>query len=626
MKAPTLLVRLMSRNIRLRAATCSLRRCPLALFAAFVHSAFALSALPAHAQATVGARFTGLYTTETGLRIPLPPGTWELKALKTEEQPKDVTRHIVFEHENATRVDFPFVVLRYAVKNYADRWADICGSQDGSFWRSRHGTQPSQLLQKCERIWMDRLPAEGQPTRSKWAWSGLYSAFDVHSRLLFLPNQLFVRSNIAIAMDRGDWVMLEVFANPSLAGLTASAIRDSIVRGQPNLWAKEFMDWSASYVEALKLSVIDKRYTGAPPFNPAGSAASVASTSATEAAPRLTQPTDQQVNADLQSAIRTQAAATARANEEEARRREQAALEQQRLEAARRLEAAEEARRKEAQDKQQATQQARAEQAERERLQAEVQRLRAELEQQRQPPAMATQANRKALVIGNDSYRHTRRLATAREDAKAMADGLRRAGFTVTVRLDVAEKDMRSTLRQFASQVQGGDEVVFFYAGHGVQLGGINYLIPIDTNGENEAQLRDDAIPLQRILDDMTDRKAKLTVAVIDACRDNPFQVAGRSLGGATRGLAATTAATGQMIIFSAGSGQRALDNLGPNDKSPNGVFTRVFVQEMTKRGVSIDRMVRNARSEVVRLAQSIGHDQVPAIYDQVIGEFFLIK
>jgi uncharacterized caspase-like protein len=206
-----------------------------------------------------------------------------------------------------------------------------------------------------------------------------------------------------------------------------------------------------------------------------------------------------------------------------------------------------------------------------------------------------------------------------------MADALRRAGFTVTLQTDQGEKDMRATLRRFASQVQGGDEVVFFYAGHGVQLGGINYLIPVDVNGENEAQLRDDAVPLQRILDDMSERKAKLTLAVIDACRDNPFQTAGRSVG-ATRGLAPTTAATGQMIIFSAGSGQRALDSLGPNDRSRNGVFTRVFVQEMSKRGVSVDRMVRSARSEVVRLARSIGHEQVPAIYDQVIGEFFFSR
>ena len=81
--------------------------------------------------------------------------------------------------------------------------------------------------------------------------------------------------------------------------------------------------------------------------------------------------------------------------------------------------------------------------------------------------------------------------------------------------------------------------------------------------------------------------------------------------------------ANGQMIIFSAGAGQQALDKLGPNDKEKNGLFTRVFIKEMQKSGVSIDRVVRNVRTQVVDLAKSVKHDQVPAIYDQVIGEFY---
>jgi hypothetical protein len=107
----------------------------------------------------------------------------------------------------------------------------------------------------------------------------------------------------------------------------------------------------------------------------------------------------------------------------------------------------------------------------------------------------------------------------------------------------------------------------------------------------------------------------------VDACRDNPFKTSGRSIGG--RGLAPTTAATGQMIIFSAGSGQQALDKLGNADKNKNGLFTRVFIKEMQKPGLSVDRVLRNVRKEVVDLAKSVGHEQVPAIYDQVVGEFY---
>jgi len=170
--------------------------------------------------------------------------------------------------------------------------------------------------------------------------------------------------------------------------------------------------------------------------------------------------------------------------------------------------------------------------------------------------------------------------------------------------------------------MQGGDEVVIFYAGHGVQIQGANYLLPIDLEVENETQVKDDAVQLQRILDDMANSKARLTLAIIDACRNNPLpQGNGRTFGG--RGLATTNPASGQMIIFSAGSGQEALDKLGKNDISKNGLFTRIFVTEMKKPGLTVDRILRNVRKEVVEKAKSINHEQTPAIYDQVVGDFY---
>ena len=183
---------------------------------------------------------------------------------------------------------------------------------------------------------------------------------------------------------------------------------------------------------------------------------------------------------------------------------------------------------------------------------------------------------------------------------------------------------MKAALRTFSEQVQGGDEVLFFFAGHGVQLGATNYLLPIDIVGDSEAQVRDEALQLQRVLDDMSDRKVKFTLAIIDECRDNPFKSTGRAIGG--RGLAPTTAATGQMVIFSAGTGQQALDKLNNADKNKNGLFTRIFVQEMQKPNLSIDRVVKNVRNQVAELAKSVGHEQVPAIYDQVLGDFYLKK
>lgn len=258
-------------------------------------------------------------------------------------------------------------------------------------------------------------------------------------------------------------------------------------------------------------------------------------------------------------------------------------------------------------------------------------RLLAEAAQNNAAASIATQepakifANRKALVIGNDAYQKVPSLLNAREDARLMAESLNTFGFKVQLKLNVTEKQFKSELRNFKNSIQPGDEVAIFYAGHGVQISSTNYLLPIDVAGQNEEEIKDEAIPLQRILDDMNEKGAKFTLAVIDACRDNPFKSFSRSVGG-TRGLAPTTAATGQMIVFSAGSGQQALDKLGPTDKSKNGLFTRVFVQEMQKTGITVDRVVRNSRSRVVEMAKSVGHNQVPAIYDQVVGEFYFRK
>ena len=191
----------------------------------------------------------------------------------------------------------------------------------------------------------------------------------------------------------------------------------------------------------------------------------------------------------------------------------------------------------------------------------------------------------------------------------------------ITLSFANSEHVTNKAVREFKDQLQGGEEVVVYFAGHGVQLASTNYLLPIDVGGDSADQVKDEAIELQRVLDSLSEKELQFSLAVIDACRDNPFKGAGRAIGG--RGLAPTSAATGQMIIFSAGTGQQALDRLGPADKEPNGLFTRVFLKEMQKPGIPVDSMLRQVRKEVVRLAKSVGHEQVPALYDQTVGEFY---
>ena len=236
-------------------------------------------------------------------------------------------------------------------------------------------------------------------------------------------------------------------------------------------------------------------------------------------------------------------------------------------------------------------------------------------------PIKPNQSSRLALVIGNAKYKNVPTLDNSNKDAEAFASVLKGLGFKTSLHLDLSQRAFNKAVREFKDQLQGGEEVVVYFAGHGVQLASTNYLLPIDVGGDSADQVKDEAIELQRVLDSLSEKELQFSLAVIDACRDNPFKGAGRAIGG--RGLAPTSAATGQMIIFSAGTGQQALDRLGPADKEPNGLFTRVFLKEMQKPGIPVDSMLRQVRKEVVRLAKSVGHEQVPALYDQTVGEFY---
>lgn len=272
--------------------------------------------------------------------------------------------------------------------------------------------------------------------------------------------------------------------------------------------------------------------------------------------------------------------------------------------------------------------QAEAKKREDERLIAMKERAeREEVERKKNVPPTVFAA-RKALLIGNDNYKYANRLDNARQDANSMAAELKGFGYEVTLRLDQTQKDMQAALREFREKVNEGDEVLFYFSGHAVEIDGKNFLTPIDTIGINPNQLADDSIDLKAsVLEPLSRKKVKLTLALIDACRDNPFlKNASTKAFSSTRGLAPTTPAVGQLIVYSAGSGQTALDRLGPSDTAKNGLFTRVFLQEMKKTDLPIDRVIKNVRTEVVRLARTIGHDQVPAIYDEVVGDFYFKK
>jgi hypothetical protein len=133
-------------------------------------------------------------------------------------------------------------------------------------------------------------------------------------------------------------------------------------------------------------------------------------------------------------------------------------------------------------------------------------------------------SRRLALIIGNDNYSNIRKLQNARNDAKAIAARLRTFGFQVTEKLDATREEMNDAVSDFKTSVKGGDEALFFYAGHGVQISGGNYLLPTDIKEpRNQDAIKYDSLQLQRVLDELAEREARFSLIIVDACRNYPF-------------------------------------------------------------------------------------------------------
>lgn len=231
---------------------------------------------------------------------------------------------------------------------------------------------------------------------------------------------------------------------------------------------------------------------------------------------------------------------------------------------------------------------------------------------------------RVGLVIGNNDYQSVPKLEKAVNDAKAVSRELTKVGFEVVYLPNAGQKKMNQAINEFAQRISGGGVGVFYFAGHGVQINNQNFLLPVDIERPQDSNDVDDqAISLTKIQDKLADAKAKFALLVIDACRDNPLpKKAGRSLG-AMLGLAQPASPNGQIVLFSAGANQQALDKLSDNDPNPNGLFTREFLPMISMPGVSAADALKRVRSSVTSKARSIGHDQNPALYDQTDGDFY---
>ncbi len=234
---------------------------------------------------------------------------------------------------------------------------------------------------------------------------------------------------------------------------------------------------------------------------------------------------------------------------------------------------------------------------------------------------------RVALVIGNNDYRSVTRLEKAGNDARSVGNELRRLGFEVISVSNGSQKRMNQAINEFSQKASGGGIGVFFFAGHGMQINNQNFLLPVDFELPNDANdVADQSISLQGVQDKLAEARVRFSLLVIDACRDNPLpKKAGRSLA-VGRGLAPPSAPNGQIVLFSAGANQQALDKLTDDDNNPNGLFTREFIPMIASPGLSVTDALKRVRSAVTRKAKAVGHEQNPALYDQTDGDFYFVS
>lgn len=224
------------------------------------------------------------------------------------------------------------------------------------------------------------------------------------------------------------------------------------------------------------------------------------------------------------------------------------------------------------------------------------------------PAAAAEQ--RVALVIGNSAYPSSP-LRNPVNDATAMAAKLRALGFEVTLRTNATQRDMNRAVVQFGQKLSSGSVGLFYYAGHGLQVRGKNFLLPVDAEIENEASVRSESVDVDQVLDQFT--STRLSMVILDACRNNPFER--RFRGAASAGLAQIDAPKGTLIAYATAPGKTAADGAGTN-----GVYTENLLRAMDAPGIKVEDVFKQVRINVARATQD---QQIPWEASSLTGEFY---
>jgi uncharacterized caspase-like protein len=235
---------------------------------------------------------------------------------------------------------------------------------------------------------------------------------------------------------------------------------------------------------------------------------------------------------------------------------------------------------------------------------------------------------RVALVIGNNDYKNVPRLQKAVNDARTMGATLKQLGFTVMVAENQTRQAFSESLLAFDKALEPGDTAFFFYAGHGFEIAGQNFLLPTDVPSAGEGQeelVRDASVLADRIVERLQNKNVRTAILVFDACRNNPFERSGtRALAGGGGLAPMTQLPEGVFSVFSAGPRQTALDRLSNNDDNPNSVFTRTFSKELLQPGENLVQVAQHTRRTVSEMAETVNHKQIPVYFDQMVDDVFL--
>jgi hypothetical protein len=230
---------------------------------------------------------------------------------------------------------------------------------------------------------------------------------------------------------------------------------------------------------------------------------------------------------------------------------------------------------------------------------------------------------RVAFVVGNGTYKNVQPLPNPAIDAKSMASVLRNVGFEVVEGTNLTRDKMTERLLEFGKKAQGADVAVFFYAGHGIAIGGTNYLLPIDADIKSEMDVKLGAAINIDLTLDQTMGDAKVKLVFLDACRDNPFAAKIKANSGATRsvnvqtGLAEMKSGEGTLIAFATGPGQTALDG----KEGTNSPFTRALMANIATPGVEIQQAMTKVRAQV---NEETNKGQLPWGHTNLIGAVYL--